>query len=156
MKSSAPITLTPDTLAFLVDADSYPGIDAGEVPIVRAWLRAHGDEFDVIEFNPRVGFGRAVDAADDEATRRMWQAVTAHRPDVIARRGETFQVIEAKRYARVQAVTQVMRYTLEFATQRPDVHRVEPAIICGDCDVAVERLMVGYGGTVEKFGVAQG
>lgn len=119
-----------------------------ERTIVVDWLRAHGDEYDAVALQVRVGDGQPAGFLDDAAAELMWSAVTQRRCDVVARRGPDIEVIEAKVHAHVDAVTQVKRYVQLFRQEHRDVGLVTPRIICRKADLAVSVALYGAGGAV--------
>lgn len=144
----------PPNLAALLAADSYPGIDADEWPVIRDWLRECGEYYDRLELNVRLGDGRPADAGDSDSIRRMWKAVTQLRADLIAWHGSDADVVEAKVEARIEATSQVRRYARLLLLDRPGVGRVTPVIVCRRCSIGVEVSMHVSGGRAERVAPA--
>jgi hypothetical protein len=143
--------MAPRNFKELLALERLPGISSDdENVILRTWLRTSGRRYERIEFNVRLGDGRAAPASHDTAIDRMWATITKRRADAIAYRGPDVEIIEAKAHAHLDATTQVRLYVRMYSRQFPNVGLVTGRIVCWRADLSVETAMHADGGTVER------
>lgn len=100
----------PPDLALLLAQIQYPGMTWVESRITEAWLRAHGAEFDAIDFNVRLGAGVDPGAGYDDSTRRQAQLVTQKRADIIATVPGFATIVEVKVRVGLPVIGQLIGY----------------------------------------------
>jgi Endonuclease NucS len=121
---------TRDELPRLLEMRVYPGMIEPESRILRAFLARHGDEYDELRFNDRVGEGVQLAQPASEADRLAWERRTQARPDCIAWKAPHFAtVIEVKEQARLDGIWQVQSYVQLYTRAHPS-HAVRGAIVC--------------------------
>jgi hypothetical protein len=98
------------SLHLLLMQIQYPGMPALESNIARHWIRAHGADYDRMEFNVRVGQGAPIAPGIDDATARQFQIITQKRIDVVAYKGNLVDLIEVKRNMTLGALGQLQGY----------------------------------------------
>lgn len=98
----------------------YPGMSYVESEITRAWLRAHGAEYDRIEFNFRLGKGLEVGDEYDAATRRAAELLTQKRADIVTWQSGYVTLIEVKVRIAFPTIGQLLGYRVLFRQQHPD------------------------------------
>lgn len=100
----------PPNLEQLLLQLQFPGMPQPESDVAMLWLRAHGAEYDRIEFNVRLGEGAIPPPGLDPSIERMTKLVTQKRADIIAWSGEDVTIIEAKIRAGLGAAGQLRGY----------------------------------------------
>jgi len=138
-------------MATAIALETLPGIDVDEAPLVRAWLREHEADYDVVAFNVKLGEGRPSFGADSPAALAAWRGMTQLRADVVARSRSLTCVVEAKVIARVDAVTQLARYVTLVEREPWCKTGVHGELICDVTDNAVRSALAARGFTLEYF-----
>jgi RecB family endonuclease NucS len=124
---------------------------AEESPIGKQWLEAHSDEFDLVEFNQRLGKGIEPMADWDDSTRRFVEASTAKRADIIASRPSGVTIVEVKVRIGLSALGQLLGYRELYREQHPEA-RVENILVIGaSIPDDVRRILERSGVIVEIF-----
>jgi hypothetical protein len=100
----------PQNLGLLLSQIQLPGLTYVESDISKAWLNAHGAEYDKIDFNVRLGEG--VDPGDEYAAeiRDMAVKLTQKRADIVAQVGGQVDLLEVKVRVAFGALGQLLGY----------------------------------------------
>lgn len=141
----------PPNLAILLAQMQYPGATEFESDVIRAWLRAHGAEFDSIEFNVRLGRGGEPLEDFDEPTRRAQRALTQKRADIIAHVGGTATIIEVKIKLGLSALGQLIAYRQLYLDSHPEEPPAALLAIARAADGDVRAVLERNGVRFEFF-----
>lgn len=132
--------------SYLEGLPALPGICPDEEMLIRAWLErspALGQSYSVdvsVPLPPRGPIG------SPSNLERMWFAVTRPRIDLLVWHPHSVLVVEVKWFARMSAVTQVLKYAKLVEQQLAPDRLVVPVVLCNDCVTGLElRLFNAQG-----------
>ena len=139
-------------LARLVDRGSYPGIEPDEVRALREWIRRHGDRFEELRFNVRVGAGVKLGGDFPEKFRDDWETRTKMKLDCVAwNPPHTATLIEVKVQWTNAAVWQLASYRDAYAVDYPDA-TIELVGVCEAFTPQALALAGSQGITLYTYG----
>src|ERR1700752_2781202 len=92
------------------DRAKYPGMQVDEVLVWKAFLAAHGSEYDRFDYNMRLGAGADPGPLVVEPYRSMSIKLSQLRLDAVGWQGGTPTIFEVERYAKPRNVGQVLTY----------------------------------------------
>jgi len=119
----------PPNLAELLETRVYHGMIEPESRLLRAFIAAHGAEYDAFVFEERVGPGVMLGEHIPEKDRRNWERRTKARPDCVAVTApDRALLIEVKEQATLEAMWQVITYAELYAPEHPS-HQVRCALV---------------------------
>lgn len=127
--------------AALLAQPSFGRISPDEEFLLRDFLRLVGDDYDEFSIDVPIGGGSGDVPLLESAIDRMWAAITRRRIDLVAVGGHTVHIVEAKIYARMPTVTQVLRYCAEYRASHPEAWFVDPVIVCRSAAPGVAQLL---------------
>lgn len=132
-----------------------PGSTRQESAIGRAWLRAHANDYDSVEFNVRVGQGVGLPPGTSQYVGLAAYASTTKRIDIVAHRGSSVDVIELKEVLGLGAIGQLIGYSHLYLADHPATGHVGmiAAGLMTQADVAPVYAKAGI--RVELFPDAQ-
>jgi len=111
----------PINLGLLLSQIQLPGLTYVESDIAKAWLNAHGAEYDHIWFNPRLGEGTDPGEEYTDEIRRMSILITQKRADIVARIGDQVDIIEVKVRVAFGALGQLLGYRTLWRIAHPEL-----------------------------------
>jgi len=131
------------------------GSTAQESAIGRAWLRAHANDYDSVEFNVRVGKGVGLPPGTPEYVGLAAYAGTTKRIDIVAHRGSSIDIVELKEVLGLGAIGQLLGYAHLYLADHPQTGHVGmiAAGLMTQADVAPVYTKSGI--AVELFPAAQ-
>lgn len=132
----------------LLAAPSFGRISPDEEFLLRDWLRTAGELYDEFSVDVPVGAGALGGPMTGSVVDRMWSAITRRRVDLVAVGGHTVHIVEAKIYARMTTVTQVLRYCSAYRVDHPEAWYIEPIIVCRSASPGVGELLEQYRGAL--------
>ena len=129
----------------------YPGMTWVESEITRAWIRKHGDEFESIDFNVRLGEGVQLGEEYGEETRRDATMLSQKRADIVAVRAGVVTIMEVKVRIGLPALGQLIGYRELWRRDHPDAGFIRLLAI-GRCAVSdVDMVFRAQGVEIETF-----
>lgn len=134
--------------AQLLASPAFPRITPDEEFLLRDWLATVGDLYDEFSVDVPVGSGALAGSLSGGVLDRMWAAITRRRVDLVAVGGHTVHIVEAKLYARMSTVTQVLRYCAAYRDDHPEAWYVEPIIVCRTASPGVGELLARHRGAL--------
>jgi hypothetical protein len=138
----------PPNLAALLETKIFPGMSAGESKILRAWIASHGNEWDSLDVEARLGAGKLLPPHHDEKFRADWEQRTRARPDLIAKRAPNqAAIVEAKEQATSEAIWQVLGYRDLYVAEFPQ-HQVQPIVVCEEAHPTAVAVAKGQNVTI--------
>jgi len=140
----------PDLERLLVQLQ-YPAMTWVESRITEAWLRAHGAEYDAIDFNVRLGEGQQLGEEYSPETRRMAQLVTQLRADLVARRASEVTLIEVKVRVGLPVIGQLIGYRHLWNQAHPEAPVTRLLAIGRSVVAGLEGVLAAAGVEVELF-----
>jgi hypothetical protein len=135
-------------LETLVHQFQYPGMPALESSIARAWIRQYAAKYDRLDFNVRLGKGRApIDGLMPEIAAQN-TLVSQLRADIIAWYAGSVDIIEVKDRARFNAMGQLKGYRALWVADFPSTP-VANLIVVGqsidpDAETAFKAENINY------------
>jgi hypothetical protein len=143
----------PPNLPALLETAIFPGMSAAESRILRAWMAAHGHEWDALDVEARLGAGKLLSPHFDAKMRADWEQRTRARPDCVAKRAPNrVLILEAKEQATSEAVWQVLGYRdLYRAEFVGDI--VSTCIVCQEAHPTAVSVATGQGVQVIRYDI---
>lgn len=117
---------------FEADRAKFPGLLVDEILVWKAWLAQHQTEFDVFDYNQRVGYGNDPGDKFPQATRDMAVALTQMRIDAVGWRGTQPTIFEIKRRAYPPAIGQLVSYDAMWRAQQLSTSPPLLRLVCSD------------------------
>ena len=118
---------------------------------VEVWLRylnKYGKEYELFEYDVRVGLGRDPGSHYEENIRQMALDLSLRRIDVVAHNPSSITVIEVTHSAGFKALGQVTGYPILYALTFPPLLPIKPLLVCGeiqsDIKPIIDSLKVSY------------
>lgn len=108
-------------LALLLIRRSYPERTDRESVVIRAFLEAHGAEYDRYEFSVRVGTGQAPDPSHLPGVQENTVFSSRKRIDMILWRGQQATIVEAKERITPAVLGQLLTYRHLLLEDRPGI-----------------------------------
>jgi hypothetical protein len=96
--------------AYLIVAATQAQPYPREAALAKAWLEAHIDGYDDIDWQKHVGLGLNLGAEYDPGIQRMAYQATRKRVDLVAYKDETVTLVELKDHVDLAAVRQAAEY----------------------------------------------
>lgn len=110
-----------DDLALLLIRRSYPERTDRESVVIRAFLDAHGREYDRYEFSVRVGTGLAPDPNHLPGVQENTVFSSRKRIDIIVWQGDQPTIVEAKERITPAVLGQLLTYRHLLLEDRPGI-----------------------------------
>jgi hypothetical protein len=126
----------------------YPGMPALESNISRAWIRLHAYEYDLLEFNVRVGQGQEIQPGVTGATAQQFSNITRKRIDIAAHFGTLVDLVEVKPRASMGAIGQLLGYRHLWQEDFPLIAVRQLLVLAQVADSDVSRAAAAQGITV--------
>lgn len=130
---------------FTGDQSQYPGMQTADQLIWRAWLVVHGAGYDRFEYNVRVGEGVTPPDSLVEPWRSASVDASKLRSDVIGWRGSLPTIFEVERYAKADAIGQLLAYRAAYELERPASVSPAIALVCADYSPAIMPALTEHG-----------
>jgi len=137
--------MPPQNLEALLARETFPGQAPAENGIIHDWLVARGAEYDGIEFSVHVGQGQQPNLEHLPAIQAMTRFVTQKRVDAVARRGNTFALVEVKERINPGVLGQLRTYRQLYLEDHPDVDEVALLAIGRRSDPDTLRVLSAEG-----------
>jgi hypothetical protein len=141
----------PTNFDILLVQLQYPGMPRLESSITRAWIKAHGLEYDWIDFNVRVGKGTTLGPEFPEFTREQALKGTQKRVDIVAAIYGSVDLIEVKERANASALGQLMMYRTLWRADHPEYTVRNLKVIAHDIDFDMSEAYRASNVDVELF-----
>jgi hypothetical protein len=122
-----------------------------ESALTRRWIERHGADYDLIEFNVRLGEGIDPGADVGDSTRRLAQMVSTRRADIIATRGLFVTIVEVKERAGLSAMGQVQGYGALWEDEYPNRDKPELVVVAKDTGPDVDAVLRSFGIKLELY-----
>jgi hypothetical protein len=130
------------------------GGDANEDAVARAYLVAHANDFERVDFNVKLGPGVDLGGGWPPYIQRMATANSQARADMIAYRGNTATVVEFKGNIRPGALGQVLTYWQLLRAQSPQLLQVYKVVAGQTVQFGLTEVFFRYDVLVELFPAA--
>lgn len=111
----------PPNLGLLLSQIQLPGLTFVESDVAKAWLNAHGAEYDRIDFNVRLGEGTDPGEEYGADIRDLSKLLTQKRADIVAQIGGQVDIIEVKVRVAFGALGQLLGYRNLWRTGHPEL-----------------------------------
>jgi len=119
----------------------YPHLLSKDVPIWERWLDLHGDAFETIEYDVRVGDGRDPGEAFEPNIRDMALDLSRRRIDAVAHTPTEITVIEITTEAGLKALGQVTAYPILYRQTYNPTLPVRALLVCETLETDVEPAL---------------
>lgn len=133
---------------FAGDQSKYPGLPVAEQLVWRAFLAQHGGEYDNFDYNVRLGSGVTPPDSIVEPWRSASIAASKPRGDVIGWQGSTPTIFEIERYAKADAVGQILAYRAVWEAANTSAASPNLALVCSDHSPGIEPALEEHGITL--------
>ena len=137
--------------AYLLSLTQYPQMTVNESAIVRAWLTAHADEYDDVDFNVRVGTSLDLGPGYSDATRQQAALLSQKRIDIVGYKGADVTIVEVKLRVALSALGQLLGYSILWQVEHPETAHVNLVAIGNSALLDAVELLHAHGVTVELF-----
>jgi hypothetical protein len=138
-------------LAQILAAQTQIGGNQIETAVAKAYLLAHQNDFDRVEFN--VGLGPGLDLGPGFAPYVQASATASTKPraDMILYRGNTATIVEAKGRINPGALGQLLTYWHFLTMDNPQLRQVYKVVIGQSIQEGLQALWQQYGIQVELY-----
>jgi len=143
--------MPPPNLDLLLTRRQYEQVNKIESAIARAWLVAHGAEYDAVEFNVRLGAGQQLGPEFSDATRAAAQASTQKRADIVVTRAGQTTIIEIKERIGFSVLGQLLGYRALYLQDHPELTGIQLLAIGQSVRTDVEPVLREHGIALEYF-----
>jgi hypothetical protein len=137
--------------AYLIVAATQAQPYPREAALAKAWLEAHIDEYDDIDWQKHVGLGVNLGADYDPGIQRMAYQATRKRVDLVGYQGETATIVELKDHVDLAAVRQAADYAGLWRASPADPPVSKVVVVGRTGDAAIADTAAALGVTVELF-----
>jgi hypothetical protein len=139
--------------AFAGDQSQYPGLPVAEQLVWREFLRRFGALYDRFDYNVRLGPGVTPPDHIIEPWRSASIAASKPRSDVIGWQGSVPTIFEIERYAKADAIGQVLHYLTVWEEANPAGSQPVLALVCADHSPTIEPTLEAHGITLYQVPV---
>jgi len=129
---------------FVGDQAQYPGMQTADQIIWRAFLADQGANYDRFDYNVRVGPGVTPPASIAEPYRSASIAASKLRADAIGWQGGVATIFEVERYARGEAVGQLVTYRAAWEVDNPQGGAPGLALVCADYNPNIQLALAEH------------
>jgi hypothetical protein len=138
-------------LAAILSSPAQIGGNQIETAVAKAYLTAHANDFDRVEFN--VGLGPGLDLGPGFApyVQKAATASTKPRADMILYRGNTATIVEVKGRINPSALGQLLTYWHFLTSDNPQLLTVYKVAAGQSIQEGLQALWQRYGVQVELF-----
>lgn len=143
--------MTPERKAYLLSLTQFPQMTVNESTIVHQWLLAHADEYDDVEFNPRVGNSLQLGPGFSQTIRDQAAKLSQKRIDILAFKGNEVTIVEVKLRLSLSALGQLLGYSLLYRLEHPDVADIHLVAIAHDALIDAAEVLQAHGVHVETY-----
>ena len=130
---------------FAGEQSRYPGMPVAEQLVWRAFLQVHGAEYDRFDYNVRLGAGVTPPEEIIEPWRSASIAASKPRADAIGWQGTTPTIFEIERYAKSDALGQILHYRDVWEAENTTATSPVLAIVCSDHTPALDISLEAHG-----------
>ena len=127
------------------DQSKYPGLRVAEALVWRAFLTDQGAAYDRFDYNVRMGLGVEPPATIVEPYRSASIAASMLRGDAIGWRGGSPTIFEVERYAKAEAVGQLLAYRAAWEAANTTAASPAIALVAGDYSPAIMPALIEHG-----------
>lgn len=110
----------------------YPHLLPVDVPCWEWFLSKYGNQFELIDYDVRVGVGRDPGPEFPDNIRTMAIDLSMKRIDAVAYMPDQIWAIEITKHAGLKALGQLIAYPLLFTLKFNPVLPVQPVLVCED------------------------
>lgn len=132
-------------MRFAGDQSKYPGMPVAEQLVWRAFLAQYGAQWERYDYNVRLGPGVTPPDYIVEPWRSASIAASKPRGDVIGWQGSVPTLFEIERYAKSDAMGQILHYRDVWEESQPGSAAPAMAIVCSDHTPGLERSLEAQG-----------
>lgn len=111
---------------------------------VEVWLRflnQYGEDYELFEYDVRVGLGRDPGVDYEENIRQMALDLSLRRIDVVAHTPTSITVIEVTHSAGFKALGQITGYPILYALTFPPLLPIKPLLVCGEIQSDIKPII---------------
>lgn len=130
---------------FSGDQSKYPGMRAAEALVWREFLKANGASYDRFDYNTRLGPGVTPPDHIVEPYRSASIAASKLRSDIIGWRGGLPTIFEVERYAKPDAIGQILGYRALWENAGGSVASPALALVCADYNPHIMPALTEHG-----------
>lgn len=112
-----------------------------DIEVWERFLNLKGKDFDLFEYDVRVGLGRDPGSGYDENIRQMALDLSLRRIDCVAHRPTDITVIEITHSAGFKALGQVTGYPVLYAMTFPPLLPIKPLLVCGEIQSDIKPIL---------------
>jgi len=124
---------------------------ANESAVARAWLVAHADEYDDVQFGLRLGNTVPRDPTWSDATWAQAQILSQKRIDFVAFKGTTVTIVEVKLRLALSALGKLLGYATLWRLENPQTTAVNLLAIANSALVDAVDVLNAHGVATELF-----
>lgn len=136
---------------YLRGLSQLAGLTALESAIAKAWLDAHWQEFDSVDFNVRLGSGVELPPGSPDYIKRFARAATTKRADLVLHLGRDVTIVEVKIRIGGSALGQLQLYSTLYARDFPATQRITMIAAGQTIEPDVRDVLTHHGIRVELF-----
>lgn len=130
---------------FAGDQSKYPGMRAAEALVWREFLKANGASYDRFEYNTRLGPGVTPPPYIVEPYRSASIEASKLRSDIIGWRGGLPTIFEVERYAKPDAIGQILGYRALWEAAGGSAASPALALVCADYNPHILPALTEHG-----------
>lgn len=140
-----------DGIDALLALPSLPALVLIESAVGKAWLRAHRDDYDSVEFNVRLGAGVQLPPGSPAYLYESARAGTTKRIDIVAHDGGNITIVEIKKRISLSALGQLQGYSHLYLQDRPATGHIRLVAIGLSIQEDIAPILRNAGITIELF-----
>jgi hypothetical protein len=141
--------MDPQRRAYLIEAAAEAQPYPPEAALAKAWLQAHLDQYDDLDWQVRVGLGVQIGGDYDESIQKMAYHATRKRIDLVALGAYGATIIELKDHVDLAAVRQARDYADLWQVSPIDPPLAAVVVVGRTGDAAIADTAAALGVTVE-------
>jgi hypothetical protein len=147
--------MDPQRRAYLIEAAAEAQPYPPEAALAKAWLQAHLDQYDDLDWQVRVGLGVQIGGDYDESIQKMAYHATRKRIDLVAIGAYGATIIELKDHVDLAAVRQARDYADLWQISPIDPPLSAVVVVGRTGDAAIADTAAALGVTVELLPLVQ-
>jgi hypothetical protein len=119
----------------------YPHLLPPDVPVWEAFLAKHGQEYDTIDYDVRVGQGRPYGQAFGPQIAKMALDISMRRIDAVATATDRIDLIEVTRLADLKAIGQLFSYPVLYAKTYHPTRPIRPVLVAARLHTDIQTVI---------------